>query len=124
MLFIAKEKVMEIQKRAIDEFGGLHGIRDEGGLESALMAVENRHYYENADIAGCAATYGFHITKAHAFIDGNKRTAAAVMLTFLIANGAQLSASEDQLYDFFISIAESSLSRDQAEEKLRSWIIY
>lgn len=124
MLFIAKEKTLNIQRKAIEHFGGLHGLRDEGALESALMAAENRYYYEGADIVACAATYAYHLTQAHAFIDGNKRTGAAVMLTFLIANDVQINATEDQLYDLFIAIAESALSREQAEERLRNWIIY
>jgi len=34
----------------IEEFGGLHGLRDEGALESALTAAENLEYYKNADL--------------------------------------------------------------------------
>ncbi|MCB0100033.1 MAG: Fic family protein, partial [Caldilineaceae bacterium] len=60
----------------IDEYGGVHGLRDDGILESALAAAENRAYYENADLASCAATYAFHLCEAHAFLDGNKRIAA------------------------------------------------
>lgn len=73
MLFLYKSEVIDIQKRLIEEFGGIHGLLDEGALESALASAENRAYYENADIAICAATYAWHLTQAHAFIDGNKR---------------------------------------------------
>jgi hypothetical protein len=34
--------VLAIHARAIEEFGGLHGVRDAGALEAALTAVENR----------------------------------------------------------------------------------
>ena len=56
--------------RLIEQTGGRAGIRDVGLLESALAAAENRHIYEGADLAACAATYAYHLTQAHAFIDG------------------------------------------------------
>lgn len=42
-----------------------------------MAAAENRAHYEDADISVCAATYAYHIAQAHAFLDGNKRVAAA-----------------------------------------------
>ncbi|MGH8056328.1 MAG: type II toxin-antitoxin system death-on-curing family toxin, partial [Candidatus Entotheonellia bacterium] len=76
--------------RAIEEFGGLPGVRDAGALEAALTAAENRVYYEQAPLPPCAATYAYHLTQAHAFLDGNKRMAAAVAEIFLELNGAAL----------------------------------
>jgi death-on-curing protein len=70
--------VLAIHARAIEEFGGLHGVCDAGALEAALTAVENRAYYEYATLIACAATYAYHLTQAHAFLDGNKRVAAHV----------------------------------------------
>lgn len=75
-LFPRKQEVLDIHARLIEEFGGSHGLRDEGVLESALAAAENRKHYENANLAACAATYAYHLTQAHAFVDGNKRVAA------------------------------------------------
>ena len=56
-LFPRKQDVLDIHARLAEEFGGGHGLRDEGALESALFAAENREYYENADLAACAAAY-------------------------------------------------------------------
>ena len=50
MLFLYKTEVIDIHERLIEEFGGINGLRDEGALESALSSVENRAYYENAEI--------------------------------------------------------------------------
>ena len=80
--------MLDIHARLIETFGGVQGLRDEGALESALVAAENREYYGNAGLATCAATYAYHLTQAHAFIDGNKRVAAAVSEIFLEINGA------------------------------------
>jgi death-on-curing protein len=122
VIFLNKSEIIAIQERAIDEFGGLHGIRDEGALESAIIAVENRHHYEEADLISCAATYGYHIAKAHAFIDGNKRTAATATETFLLVNDARLEVTNSQFADLFISLASGEISRDDAEGLLRSWV--
>jgi death on curing protein len=52
-----KLDVLTIHSRLIAETGGSGGLRDEGMLESALAAVENRYRYEQADAVACAATY-------------------------------------------------------------------
>ncbi len=94
MKFPDKLDVLTAHARIIGETGGSGGIRDEDLLESALAAVLNRRTYEAADLAACAATYAYHLTQAHAFIDGNKRIAAAVAETFLESNGAQLAMTD------------------------------
>jgi death on curing protein len=116
LIFLHKQEVIEIQNRLIGEFGGSHGLRDEGALESALGAVENRAFYEKADLAVCAATYAYHLTQAHAFIDGNKRVAAAVAEIFVELNGKQLEATNDEVVTLFLRIAAGELSRDEVED--------
>jgi len=122
MLFLYKTEVIEIHKKLIEEFGGIHGMRDERALESALASAENRVYYENADIAICAATYAYHLTQAHAFIDGNKRIAAAVSEIFLEINEVKLNATNEQIVDLFLSIASGKKSRNDIEQIFLQWI--
>lgn len=122
MLFLYKTEVIEIHKKLITEFGGIHGLRDEGALESALAAAKNRAYYENADIAICAATYAYHLTQAHAFIDGNKRIAAAISEIFLEINDVKLNATNEQIVDLFLSIASGEKSRNDIEQIFFQWI--
>jgi death-on-curing protein len=121
--FLRKQEVLNIHAQAIEAFGGSPGLRDEGALESALVAVENRAYYENADLATCAATYAYHLTQAHAFIDGNKRIAAAIAEIFLEINSARLEATNDQIVTLFLEIASGRLSRDEVEELFRRWVL-
>ena len=123
MIFPDKSAVLEIQSQLIERYGGIHGLRDEGALESALMAAENRAYYENAPIEILAATYAYHLSQAHAFLDGNKRIAAAVAGVFLELNGAWLNASQDEIIELFLDIAASRLSREEVEEKFKAWLI-
>ena len=118
-LFPRKQEVLDIHAQLIELFGGVHGLRDEAALESALAAAENREYYESADLVICAATYAYHLAQAHAFIDGNKRIAAAVSEIFLELNGARLSATNEQIVTLFLDIAASNLSRAEVEEFFR-----
>jgi len=78
---------MTVHARLIAETGGTGGLRNEALLESALTAAENRHHDEAADVVTCAATYAYHLAQAHAFLDGNKRIAAAITEVFLETNG-------------------------------------
>ncbi|MGH9927866.1 MAG: type II toxin-antitoxin system death-on-curing family toxin [Pyrinomonadaceae bacterium] len=111
--------VLTVHARLISETGGTGGIRDAGLLESALAAAEKRHNYEAADVVSCAATYAYHLTQAHAFIDGNKRMAAAITETFLETNGVQLIMTNGEIVQLFLQIASGTVSRDQIEHILR-----
>ena len=119
MKFPDKLDVLAVHASLISETGGSAGLRDEGLLESALAAAENRHYYEAADMVTCAATYAYHLTQAHAFIDGNKRIAAAITEAFLETNGGQLMMTNEEVVQLFLDIASGVLNRDEAERWLR-----
>jgi death-on-curing protein len=122
MRFPDKLDVLAVHARLIAETGGSTGIRDEGLFESALAAAENRFNYENADLVKCAATYAYHLTHAHAFVDGNKRLAAAITETFLMSNGGELLMDDDDVVGLFVDIAAGILTRDDVEELLRGKI--
>ncbi len=111
MIFLRTEDAIAIHSELIDRFGGAHGLRDQGLLESALAAAENRFHYENADVPAIAAMYAFHLTKAHPFIDGNKRIAAAASEVFVLLNGHRLSASNEQIVETFLGMAAGLVSR-------------
>ncbi|HEV2620146.1 MAG TPA: type II toxin-antitoxin system death-on-curing family toxin [Acidobacteriaceae bacterium] len=59
----------------------------------------------------------FGLARNHAFVDGNKRTALAVSMTFLYLNGWDINAPKADLYRTFLSLAEGSVS----EEELATW---
>src|SRR5438270_5262277 len=122
MLFPHKDEVLEIHRKLLEQFGGLPGIRDEGLLDSALLAAATRQHYEGADLATCAATYAFHLTRNHPFVDGNKRVGAAVAEIFIRLNGAQLAASNDEIVELFLGIAVGTVSREEVEQAFARWV--
>lgn len=113
--FLRMEDVAALHSAIIDTSGGSHGIRDHGGLESALNAAENRFFYEAASLSICAATYAYHLTKAHAFIDGNKRIAVAAAEAFVMLNSGMLRATDDELRDLMLAVAAGDLPRPAVE---------
>lgn len=121
MNFLDKEDILIIHREAIEGYGGSFGIRDEGLLESALAAPQNRFYYEDADEIACAAAYGYSFCQNHPFIDGNKRVAAKVIEDFLALNGWTLNKpSNDILEGFILAMADHLLDRDAFEARLRA----
>lgn len=123
MFFPRKHEVLAIHRQLLEQFGGLAGIRDEGALDSALLAAANRQHYEGIDLATCAATYAFHLTRNHPFVDGNKRVGAAVAEIFVRLNGGRLEATNDEIVELFLSIAAGTISRDQVEQLFVRWVI-
>ena len=99
-----------MHREQLAEHGGSDGIRDEALLDVFACA-------DDADIFQLAASYAFRIARNHAFIDGNKRTALVVSLTFLDRNGWDISAQKEDMYLTFLHLADGSLS----EEGLAAW---
>jgi death-on-curing protein len=123
VLFPRRNEVLEIHRQLLEQFGGPPGVRDDGLLDSALLAAAQRQHYEGADLATCAATYAFHLTRNHPFADGNKRVGAAVAEIFLRLNGAQLSASNDEIVELFLRIAAGTISREEVEQAFARWVV-
>ena len=80
--WIAYETVLIFHDAQISEHGGAGGLRDEGGLRSALARPENLAAYGEPDLFDLAAAYARGITQNHPFVDGNKRTAFVVAVAF------------------------------------------
>jgi death-on-curing protein len=123
MLFPHKDEVLAIHRQLLERFGGLSGMRDEGALDSALLSAANRQHYEGVDLATCAATYAFHLTRNHPFVDGNKRVGAAVAEIFVRLNGARLDASDDEIVALFLGIAAGTVSRGEVEQLFARWVV-
>lgn len=119
-IWISKHLALAIHSRQLAEHGGADGVRDHGLLESALGRPRNHFAYEDPTptLPALAASYAFGIARNHAFVDGNKRTAAVVCETFLALNGLTLEATDAELYPVFLSLAAGSL----AEADLAAWL--
>lgn len=97
-------EVLAIHADQIDRYGGASGVRDHGLLEAALYRPQTGYY---ADLIEEAAALWESLAQNHPFIDGNKRTAFATLYTFLVINGARLTADADATYAFIIGLYET-----------------
>ena len=120
IVWLLEETLRAIHHRQIAEHGGSEGLRDEGLLSSALARPQNLLAYGEPppDLAALAAAYAYGIARDHPFVDGNKRTALVAMRTFLLLNGVDLDASQDEKYITFVQLAQGTI----VEEQLADWI--
>jgi death-on-curing protein len=119
--FLTREIVDAIHEEQINAFGGLHGLRDENALESAIAAARNVHHYGDGDIYEVAAAYGYHLAESQAYFDGNKRTGVQALLVFLEGCGVDTSRlPEQQTYELMIKIAVHEAGRSDLADYLRS----
>lgn len=117
-VWLPRKLVVALHAKAITEFGGSAGIRDEGLLESALARPRNLLAYGEPSLMALATAYAFGLAKNHAFVDGNKRIAFAAIDVFLQLNGHELSASEIEATIVMQDIAAGTLTEDD----LAAWI--
>ncbi|MDX2142332.1 MAG: type II toxin-antitoxin system death-on-curing family toxin [Rhodospirillaceae bacterium] len=112
--------VLAIHEEQLAEHGGLAGTRDEGMLASALMRPRNLEGYGDPDLYDLAAAYAFGIARNHPFIDGNKRTAFAVAITFLELNGFELEIDDAAQVLTMLGLAAGSVSEPDFAAWLRA----
>lgn len=111
-VFLAREQIEQIHRDQINEFGGLHGLRDEGALESAIAQPLNVYFYGEGDLYEIAGAYAYHIAESQAYFDGNKRTGMQAALDFLEINGVDTSGLRElAAYEAMIAVANHKLDR-------------
>jgi death-on-curing protein len=117
-VWLPVDLVLAIHETQLRRFGGPPGIRDLGALESALSRPQNKLAYGSADLAALAAAYAFGIARNHPFVDGNKRAAFLVVVTFLGLNGVDFLVGEAEAATIIRDLAAGLV----AEEGLARWI--
>lgn len=120
MIFITLFQTIFINQQQIELFGGSLGLRDQGLLEAAIempaQGFEDEYLHEFP--FEMAAAYLFHISKNHPFLDGNKRTALNVCLTFLALNGYECTMPNKALEDFTVEVATGQNTKSQIAKKI------
>ena len=117
-VWLSPELVIAIHDEQLAEFGGAPGLRDAGALESAIGRPLNRYHYGNTELAVLAAAYGFGLSRNHAFVDGNKRTAFLAIVTFLGLNGVDFDVPEPEAVVVMLALAAGEID----EAGLAQWI--
>lgn len=123
--FITLEETIIIHQDQIEAFGGTDGIRDRGLLESALAQPQASFggQFLHQTIYEQAAAYLYHIVMNHPFLDGNKRTAFAVMDTFIRINGYVLTLTNEEAYELVMQTARKQINKDEIKVFLEKAIV-
>ena len=120
MRFLTLAEVRDLHRRLIQQTRGAGGVRELGGIESAVaqpqMTFGGNELYPT--IESKATALCFSLVMNHPFLDGNKRIGHAAMETFLVMNGYELSADVDDAEKVILTLAAGELSR----EELLEWV--
>ncbi len=114
--YLTTVEVLTIHTDQIERYGGSHGVRDYGLLESALYRPQTGYY---ADLIEEAVALWESLSQNCPFVDGNKRTAFASVYTFLAINGLRLVAGAEKTIAFVIGLYETN---GFSFEKLVPWL--
>ncbi len=116
---LTAQLVQAIHTQVVAVFGGTHGVRDMGLLESALDRPRNRYAYgDDPTLFDLAAAYCIGIVKNHPFIDGNKRTGDLTARAFLFRNGYLFEPDEADEVNMIVALAAGEID----EGALARWI--
>jgi death-on-curing protein len=117
--------VHEIHQVALEQFGGLDGVREPALLESAVAApqatIAGQPLY--ADLIEVAAAYLFFLCRNHPFMDGNKRTALGACLVFLRLNEIEPQPDGPEWEALTSAVATGTVDRDATTARLRKLVV-
>jgi len=125
MRYLSLEEIIALHAEVIFRSGGILGIRDRGGLESAVaqpqMTFDGRDLYPS--LSEKAAALGHGLIQNHPFLDGNKRIGHAAMEVFLVLNSCEIESLVDEQEEIILAVASSRMSRSELGEWLARKLI-
>jgi death-on-curing protein len=122
-IWVPVEIIVEHNRLELADTGEHHFARDRGLLESALARPRNAFVYGEEDIVALAVALTAGVARAHAFEQGNKRTAFAAMRLFLRANGYEtMFADAINWAEEMIKLVEHRLSEEEFAIALRPFV--
>ncbi len=123
IVFLSFAEVIEIHQDQIHRYGGESGLRDMELLKSALgmPSATFGGQFLHTDIYEMAAAYLFHLVQNHPFVDGNKRVGAVSALVFLLLNGYEFVAPEDEFAEIVLSVARGEIDKADVAIFIHHW---
>ena len=112
MIYLHKHQLLKLHNQIINEFGGIHGVRDERMLDSALanplQTFAGQDLYPTRIDKAAQLCYG--LIKNHPFLDGNKRIGLHSFLILCHINGLKIEITHEDLTDIIFKVADSTFS--------------
>ena len=116
--YLSIDEVDWFHGRILELSGGERGDLAKANLEFVLERVKDVAEGLDRDkaLVKKAAFLLYSLVAQHPFINGNKRTAFAVVESFLALNGCKFKAGTDESYRFLADIGMGNASELQVEE--------
>lgn len=115
------EDIYELHRELEDAFVLSSGVRDKNLLASAVNAPFQT--FMGSDLYPFlydkAAQLCYGIANNHPFTDGNKRTALHSMYVYLIINGIDITASQQEVEKLIINVAAGNMTNIELAQWLR-----
>lgn len=118
-MWISRKATLAIHGALLAEHGGASGFIAEHLLDSALESPKNHFAHWASDLFELAAAYARAMTQDHPFVDGNKRVALTIALTFLERNGVEIAAPEPEAVAMVLGLTARSVDAAVFAEWLR-----
>ena len=115
------QDIYELHNQLEESFILSSGVRDENLLASAVntpfQTFMGNDLYPSIYDKAAQLCYG--ISNNHPFTDGNKRTALHSMYVYLIINGFDITATQQEVEDLIINVAAGKMTNTELAEWLR-----
>ena len=123
ILLPTTSQVLETNRRICLRDGSLQTCLDPAKVESALATAfyPGSPPFVHGGLAPLAGALCFYLVKAHAFLDGNKRTALAVSASFLSLNGWRLLYPKTADHNALSEVIERCGASLLTKEDLMTW---
>lgn len=119
------DQVIALNKYLCEEQGNPFQVLEEGKVASALHTAfyPGSYPFSAGGVAKIAGALCFYLVKAHAFMDGNKRTGALTAINFMNLNGWDLNYpdKEDNERTALANIIEKCAASEVSKDKLIEW---
>lgn len=117
--FISVDDVIDIQKSILAKAP----VTNVGKLESGLKRAEQYYYYDDEQNIVMLASYIIlGVAKAHAFPDGNKRTAFLSGAYFLDINGYEIKETPEELANLVEALSSGRLEVKKFAAELAKFV--
>lgn len=119
------ETIIELNQTICLEGDNPHQCLDRGKIESAISSAFYPGVYPfvHGGLAKIAGALCFYLVKAHAFLDGNKRTGALTAITFLNLHNLDLKYPLNLKKDVnaLAQIIDDCAASKISQEELKIW---
>ena len=109
--FLTPAEVLHLSEESPARYGGSPGVREPGLVGFAPASARNAFWSARGGRFEIAAADAFHRAESQAPADGNKRTAAAAVISFMRKNGRRSPKEDGSVYRAMIALAEKRLDK-------------